>query len=99
MLGRQGSVTIKTCHWFECSGGIKHILMAVKVLHSTTLLLGLSSLKLIAGESIMDYLRNREDLSQVSRQSSLHHNPLTKPELKHSWNTLVVRGVTEIIAM
>ena len=71
--------------------------MAVKALYWTILVV--SWLQLAFSESIMDYLRNREDLSQVSRQSSLHHNPLTKPELKHSWNTLVVIGVTEIIAM
>ena len=58
------SVTIKTCHWFECYGGSEGYTMAV-----TLALLTLSSLHLGATESIMDYLRNREDLSQVSAQS------------------------------
>ena len=65
------SVTIKTSHWFECSGGRTRT-MAVKGLYWTILLA--SWLQLAFSESIMDYLRNREDLSQVSWMVLSLHN-------------------------
>ena len=49
----------------EGGDGLLSAIMAVKSFYWTILVL--SWLQLAASESIMDYLRNREDLSQVGR--------------------------------